>query len=109
MSEKCSVKRSVIGAHCTIGKNCKIKDSVIMDYVVIEDGVKLEGCVVCSSAKILEKASLKDCEVANGFEVEKDSKYVEDVWRRIDSIHSNIPVLHPPATAKNEAFIDYSE
>ncbi|KAJ3220054.1 hypothetical protein HK099_004465 [Clydaea vesicula] len=37
IGERCSVKRSVIGAHCSIGKNVKISDSVIHDYVTIED------------------------------------------------------------------------
>lgn len=37
MGERCSVKKSVIGSHCTIGKNVQISRSIIMDYVVIED------------------------------------------------------------------------
>lgn len=37
LDEKCSVKKSVIGAHCIIGKNVKIVNSIIMDNVVLED------------------------------------------------------------------------
>lgn len=38
IGEKTSVKRSVIGQHCHIGKNVKIANCVIMDYVTVEDG-----------------------------------------------------------------------
>ena len=38
IGEKTSVKRSVVGDHCNIGKNVKISNCVIMDYVTIEDG-----------------------------------------------------------------------
>ncbi|KAI8922844.1 trimeric LpxA-like protein, partial [Entophlyctis helioformis] len=64
IDERSSVKKSIIGNHCTVGKNVKITNSIIMDYVNIEDNVKLEGCVVCSNAKIGERAQLKDCEVS---------------------------------------------
>jgi hypothetical protein len=37
MGDRCSVKKSVIGAHCTIGKNVKIVNSIILDYVTLED------------------------------------------------------------------------
>jgi len=37
IGERCSIKKSVIGSHCTIGRNVKIIGSVIMDYIVIED------------------------------------------------------------------------
>ncbi|KAJ1650862.1 Translation initiation factor eIF-2B subunit gamma [Dispira simplex] len=70
LDERCSVKRSVIGAHCTIGKNVKIVNSILMDYVTVEDGVKLEGCVLCNNVKIMTKAQLKDCEVGAGLVVD---------------------------------------
>ncbi len=38
IGDKCTVKKSIIGSHCNIGKNVKITNSVIMDYVVLEDG-----------------------------------------------------------------------
>ena len=38
IGEKTSVKRSVIGKHCTIGDKVKITNSVIMDYVSILEG-----------------------------------------------------------------------
>lgn len=38
LSERTSVKKSVIGAHCTIGKNVKLVNCLIMDYVNLEDG-----------------------------------------------------------------------
>lgn len=38
VGDRTSVKKSVIGTHCVIGKNVKISGCVIMDYVVINDG-----------------------------------------------------------------------
>ena len=95
IGERVSVKKSVIGAHCTIGKNVKIVNSVVMDYVEIEDkcvvffdplfvfqlrtdiifscSVRIDNTVVCNNAKIMEKATLKDCEVGGGMIVEKDT------------------------------------
>src|SRR4051812_29517351 len=74
IDERCSVKRSTIGAHCIIGKNVKISNSVVMDHVTIEDGVKLEGCVVCMRAQVLEKSDLRACEVGGGYVVQKESE-----------------------------------
>src|SRR5271170_7073366 len=70
IDERCSVKRSAIGAHCVIGRNVKISSSVIMDHVEIKDDVKLDGCIVCNNARILERSQLKDCEVGGGYVVE---------------------------------------
>ncbi|PIA19469.1 hypothetical protein COEREDRAFT_35941, partial [Coemansia reversa NRRL 1564] len=63
LGERCSVKRSVVGAHCIIGRDVKIVNSVIMDHVTIGDGVKLESCVICKLANIGSNAQLKSCEV----------------------------------------------
>jgi translation initiation factor eIF-2B subunit gamma len=37
VDERCSVKHSVIGAHCQIGKNVKIVNSILMDNVSLGD------------------------------------------------------------------------
>jgi len=37
IGERCSVKKSSVGAHCIVGKNVKLVNTVVMDYVVIED------------------------------------------------------------------------
>ncbi|KAJ2491982.1 Translation initiation factor eIF-2B subunit gamma [Coemansia sp. RSA 2050] len=74
LGDRCSIKRSVVGAHCIIGKNVKIINSVIMDHVTIGDGVRLESCVVCKLAKISDNAQLKDCEVGAKSLVVKGAK-----------------------------------
>ncbi|KAI9594461.1 nucleotide-diphospho-sugar transferase, partial [Syncephalis fuscata] len=75
MDERCSVKRSVIGGHCQIGKNVKIVNSILMDNVSLEDNVKLDGCVICQNGKVLERATLKDCTVGAHVVVPSESKY----------------------------------
>ncbi|KAJ3341090.1 hypothetical protein HDU93_005722 [Gonapodya sp. JEL0774] len=63
MGERCSVKKSVIGAHCVIGKGVKISGSVVMDYIVIDDNVKLDNCVVGFHAKIGKASILTNCDI----------------------------------------------
>ena len=38
VEERASIKKSVIGRHCVIGKMTKIVGCVILDHCVIEDG-----------------------------------------------------------------------
>lgn len=38
MAEKSCIKKSAIGANCTIGDNVKINNSIIMNNVTIRDG-----------------------------------------------------------------------
>lgn len=38
IGEKVSIKRSVIGRHCSVGEKIKIVNSVILDHVNIGDG-----------------------------------------------------------------------
>lgn len=38
VDERASIKRSVVGKHCVIGKMTKIVGCVLLDHCVIEDG-----------------------------------------------------------------------
>ncbi|KAJ1501032.1 hypothetical protein HMI56_003475 [Coelomomyces lativittatus] len=71
--DRCSIKKSVVGAHVLLGKNVKLVNTVIMDHVVLEDDVKLESCIVGHSAKIMEKCFLKDVIVCSKASVQKDT------------------------------------
>ncbi|KAI8057777.1 nucleotide-diphospho-sugar transferase [Syncephalis plumigaleata] len=82
VDERCSVKRSVIGAHCQIGKNVKIVNSILMDNVSLGDNVKLDGCVVCQNGKVLERASLKDCTVGAHVIVPSETQAKGEQFRR---------------------------
>lgn len=57
--EGSSVKRSVVGANCTIGAGVKIVDCVLMDNVTIEDGCSLNGVTVCAGAHLEQGCELK--------------------------------------------------
>ena len=58
--EGSSVKKSVVGANCTIGANVKIVNCVLMDNVTIEDGCSLSGVTVCSGAHIEQGCELRE-------------------------------------------------
>lgn len=89
VDERASIKKSVIGKHCVIGKMAKIVGCVILDHCVINDGsvlitseckqiltyaacmfrAKLDGCILGANTKIGEKAELSKCVTQAGYEV----------------------------------------
>ena len=52
MADKCSIKRSVLGAMCKLGSNVKIINSVLMDGVQVQDGCHLQNSIVCNNAHL---------------------------------------------------------
>lgn len=52
MADKCSIKRSVLGAMCKLGSNVKIINSVLMDGVEVETGCHLQNCIICPNAHL---------------------------------------------------------
>ncbi|EKM54376.1 uncharacterized protein PHACADRAFT_174871 [Phanerochaete carnosa HHB-10118-sp] len=75
VSEKTSIKKSVIGKHCVIGKMVKIVGCVILDHCVIEDGAKLDGCILGTNTKVGAKAELSRCVTQAGYEVEAGESF----------------------------------
>ena len=71
LAEKCSVKRSVIGAGCSIGTGVKIINSILMPRATVEDGCTVQGCVVGPRAVVGPGTSLRECLVAAEYEVEE--------------------------------------
>jgi len=69
IDERTSIKKSVIGRHCTIGKMAKIVGCVLLDHCVVEDGAKLDGCILGKSTKVGVKAELIRCVTQAGYEV----------------------------------------
>ncbi|KAJ7132871.1 UDP-3-O-glucosamine N-acyltransferase [Mycena crocata] len=69
VDERSSIKKSVIGRHCTIGKMAKIVGCVLLDHCVVEDGAKLDGCILGKNTKVGAKAELVRCVTQAGYEV----------------------------------------
>ncbi|RDB16855.1 putative translation initiation factor eIF-2B subunit gamma [Hypsizygus marmoreus] len=69
VSERTTIKKSVIGRHCVIGKMVKIVGCVLLDHCVIEDGAKLDGCILGKNTKVGAKAELSRCVTQAGYEV----------------------------------------
>ncbi|KAJ7262277.1 UDP-3-O-glucosamine N-acyltransferase [Mycena haematopus] len=70
VDERTSIKKSVIGRHCTIGKMAKIVGCVLLDHCVVEDGAKLDGCVLGKNTKVGAKAELVRCVTQAGYEID---------------------------------------
>jgi len=60
---RCSIKRSIIGKHCTLGAKVSITNSIIMDHVTIEDECKISNSVICMNAHVTTKSNLSNCRV----------------------------------------------
>lgn len=71
LGEKTTVKRTVVGANCTIGKRVKLTGCVLLNNVTIEDDVQLENTIVGHDAIIRSKSKLTNCNVESTHEVVK--------------------------------------
>ncbi|KAG7086662.1 hypothetical protein E1B28_002602 [Marasmius oreades] len=68
VSERTTIKKSVVGKHCVIGKMAKIVGCVLFDHCVVEDGAKLDGCVLGKNTKVGSKAELSRVVTQAGYE-----------------------------------------
>ncbi|KAH7927118.1 hypothetical protein BV22DRAFT_301994 [Leucogyrophana mollusca] len=75
VEERASIKKSVIGKHCTIGKMVKIVGCVLMDHCVVSDGAKLEGCILGKNTIVGSKAELVKCVTQGGYEVRENETF----------------------------------
>jgi translation initiation factor eIF-2B subunit gamma len=69
VSDRTTVKRSVIGRHCIIGKMVKITGCILLDHCVIEDGVKLDSCILGKNTQVGSNAELIRCITQAGYEI----------------------------------------
>ncbi|KAJ7078945.1 UDP-3-O-glucosamine N-acyltransferase [Mycena belliarum] len=69
VDERTTIKKSVIGRHCTIGKMVKIVGCVLLDHCIVEDGAKLDGSILGKNTKVGAKAELVRCVTQAGYEV----------------------------------------
>lgn len=72
---RCSIKRSIIGKHCTLGAKVSITNSIIMDHVTIEDECKISNSVICMNAHVTTKSNLSNCRVGVRHTVAEGSKF----------------------------------
>lgn len=74
VGERTSIKRSLIGRHCNIGKNVRLNGCIIWDFVTIADGTKMENSIICNHVRVGAKADLSNCVIGGGFEVPAGSE-----------------------------------
>ena len=60
ISEKTTIKNSVIGSHCTIEEKVKLTNCIIMDKVVVRSGSNLTGSLICDDVIVEQRADVKD-------------------------------------------------
>ncbi|KAJ3933302.1 MAG: hypothetical protein NXY57DRAFT_892292, partial [Lentinula lateritia] len=69
VSECTTIKKSVIGKHCMLGKMARITGCVLLDHCVIEDGQAFNGCILGKNTKVGAKAELTCCVTQARYEV----------------------------------------
>ena len=50
--DKSSIKKSVVGKHCTIGNNVKLVGCILLDHVTIADECQLTGYVCVAPPRV---------------------------------------------------------
>ncbi|SCW03324.1 LAFE_0G07910g1_1 [Lachancea fermentati] len=73
IAEKTSVKLSVLGKDCKIGKRCRIIGSLILDGAEIEDETTLENVIIGNFAKIGKRSKLTNSYVEGSYIVNPKS------------------------------------
>jgi len=79
LSDKVSIKRSIIGQHCKIGERVKLTNCILMNHVTVHEGVSLTSSILCNNVTVEERAEVKDCIVTFGQTVLKGTKHVNEV------------------------------
>ncbi|CAL9688715.1 unnamed protein product [Knipowitschia caucasica] len=79
ISDKTSIKRTMIGNYTSIKEKVKVANSIIMHHVTIEEGCNIQGSVICSNAVIGRGADLKYCLVGNGQSIDAESERTNEV------------------------------
>ncbi|XP_046654405.1 translation initiation factor eIF-2B subunit gamma-like [Daphnia pulicaria] len=77
LSDKCSIKHSVIGQGCNIGEKVRITNCIIMDNVTIMKETTLQGSILMSNSVVENSCDLKDCIV--GHTVHSNCKSTNEV------------------------------
>jgi len=95
IGERASIKKSIVGPHCVIGKNVKLSGCTLMGYVEVKDGAKLENCIVSRSVVVAERATLKDCELAPGVVTQSEGK--SSIVKSTTSSPPAVQVVEPTA------------
>lgn len=120
VGERTSIKKSLIGRHCVIGKNVRLSNVIVWDFVNIADGsvealllalsylkltlygrvlyrAKIDNTILCSNVRVGEKAQVQASEIGNGYEVEADGMSPYEACSDYDYGQ----LIQPPRTSHN--------
>ncbi|PAA88757.1 hypothetical protein BOX15_Mlig026045g1 [Macrostomum lignano] len=73
------IKRSFIGANCTIGANSRLADCVLMDGASVGGGANLTNSILCSGSACQDGCTLRDCIVEADCSVNAGSTHAAEV------------------------------
>lgn len=76
ISDRASLKRSLLATNVHLSRNAKVSGSILMDGCSIGEGAKLDNCIVGPGARVGDGCNLKDVDLGPGAKVsgKKDVK-----------------------------------
>lgn len=86
LSDKCSIKHSVIGQSCVIGDKVRITNCIIMDNVTIKKETTIQGSVLMDNSVIETSCDIKDCIIGSGHTVHSTCKSTNEVLVDADKL-----------------------
>jgi len=75
IGERATIKRSVIGRHCVIGKTSRVVGCVIGDIYRGVFSAKLEGCILGRNTKVGAKAELVRTVTQAGYDIDAGGQF----------------------------------
>ncbi|CAO1616589.1 unnamed protein product [Parajaminaea phylloscopi] len=74
IGDRSSLKRCILSARTTVGRNVRLAGCILMEGAHVADGAKLENCILGPKSKVTERVTLKDSDVGFGGVVKRDGK-----------------------------------
>ncbi|PKI84302.1 Translation initiation factor eIF-2B subunit gamma [Malassezia vespertilionis] len=74
IEERATIKHSILGRNCAVGKGARIMRSVLMDGVHVGDNAKLENCIVGHEATIGDRSLLRETDVGPQYAVARGAE-----------------------------------
>lgn len=74
IDERTTIKHSILGRNCIIGKGARIMRSILMDGVHVGDNAKIENCIVGAQASIGDRSQLKETDVGPQYAVPRGAE-----------------------------------
>lgn len=78
VSNKTTLKNSILGVHCKVDEKVKLLNCIIMDNVHVKEGCQITGSLICDGVVIPERCEIKDCIVGKSYKFVVGGKHTNE-------------------------------